>query len=289
MILLLLFGAACVSSSVIFIKLSGVHPVLLAAYRQLLAAVVLLPFFLRELRRSDRPELLPMFGRAALPGVLLGLHFITWIGGARMTLAANATLIISLVPLVMPFFVLAWAGEMVSRREMLGSGVALIGAVVLAYSDLRFTRETIGGDLICFFSMLLYAAYLVMARRNRAGSSLFLYVVPVYTVGGVFCLALSPIWVTPQMPSASELVWIVGIALIPTVLGHSTFNYCMRRMRAQVVSIVGMGEFIFSTIMAFLFLGEIPASLFYPAAAIVVIGALIVVLRPAELEPSGPQ
>ena len=70
---LIILGAVAISSSVIFIKLSSVHPMLLAAYRQLLAALVLLPFFLRDLRRTPDVKQISLLARSALPGVILGL------------------------------------------------------------------------------------------------------------------------------------------------------------------------------------------------------------------------
>ncbi len=274
-VLLLVFGVLAGSTSVIFNKLSAEHPLLLAGWRQLIAALVLLPLALRD-RRASGLTLAAALRRAALPGLVLAVHFITWIAGSRQTLAANAALIVNLVPVVMPFLLAVAVGERVSGGEIGGSLLALAGVAVLAASDLRLGPTTWEGDLLCLLSMLMYAVYLVLARRNRSGGSVWTYVVPLYAVGGLTCLALAVPWASPFKAYAPrEALYILGLALVPTVIGHTVLNASMRRLRGQVVPVIGMGEFVFSGILAFFILGETPSRMFYAAAALVVLGAVM--------------
>ncbi len=276
-VLLLVFGVLAGSTSVIFNKLSGEHPLLLAGWRQLIAALVLLPLALRDWKGRGL-SLRATLGRTALPGLVLALHFITWIAGSRQTLAANAALIVNLVPLVMPFLLTLAVGERVRAGEAGGSLVALAGVALLAFSDLRLGLATWQGDLLCLLSMLTYGVYLVLARRNSEGGSLWTYVVPVYAIGGLACLALALPLASPLKAYAPrEALYILGLALLPTVIGHTVLNASMRRLRGQVVSVIGMAEFAFSGVLAWLILGEVPSRLFYPAAALVVVGAAIAV------------
>jgi drug/metabolite transporter (DMT)-like permease len=280
--LLLIFGVFAGSTSVIFIKLSTEHPLLLAAYRQLIAAAALSPLFIRAWRR-DRPQgvdLSRIFLRSSLPGFILALHFITWIGGSRLTLAANATLIVNLVPVVMPFLLFFVVGERVGRREIVGTALALLGVGLLAGSDMHLGLDTWRGDTLCLASMLCYALYLLLAKRSRGGGSIWLYVVPLYSFGGFLCLAAGFVWAEPvKSYPTSEILLFLALGIVPTVIGHTVINYSMRRMRGQIVSVVVMAEFVFASIMAFFLLGESPALAFYPAAALVVAGALIVLLQ----------
>jgi drug/metabolite transporter (DMT)-like permease len=77
---------------------------------------------------------------------------------------------------------------------------------------------------------------------------------------------------------------MVGLAVIPTICGHSLLNAAMRRIRGQIVSLCNVSQFVFATIMGFLLFGEVPRALFYVACAIVVTGVVIVVLA-APPEP----
>ena len=108
-------------SSAIMIKASTIHPVLQASYRVLFAGIILAPLFFRELRRSGRRLSLRLIAPSVLPGIVLGLHFITWIFGARMTLAGNATVIVTMVPVAMPFFVFFMIRELPRRAEIVGT------------------------------------------------------------------------------------------------------------------------------------------------------------------------
>ncbi len=277
-VLLLVFGVLAGSTSVIFNKLSGEHPLLLAGWRQLIAAVVLLPLALRDWRAGGF-AFAATLRRAAVPGLVLALHFATWISGSRRTLAANAALIVNLVPVVMPFLLAAAVGERVNRGEVGGSLLALAGVALLAVFDFRLGVATWQGDLLCLASMLTYAVYLVLARRNREAVGLWAYVVPVYAIGGIACLVFALPWISPfKAYSGREAFYILGLALVPTVIGHTVLNASMRRLRGQVVSVVAMAEFVFSGVMAFVLLGEVPSRMFYPAAALAVAGAVVVIL-----------
>ncbi|MFW6353116.1 MAG: EamA family transporter, partial [Verrucomicrobiota bacterium] len=175
--LILLFGVFACATSVIFIRTSSTDPLLLSAYRLLLGVVFLLPLTWRARRRHPTYRMSREFRQVLWPGALLALHFITWIDGARQTAAANATLLVNMTPVAMPFFLWFVARERVTRGEMLGTLVVLMGVVLLVAADLRYAGQNVLGDVICFVSMLLYTAYLAFARRNRAIPSIYLYVV----------------------------------------------------------------------------------------------------------------
>jgi len=281
---LLVFGNICCASAVIMIKLSGEHAMLLAAYRQLLAALLLSPLFLRDIRRSGLP-LKTCLRTALLPGLALGLHFISWITAARMTPAVNASLIVNLVPIVMPFMLLFMVGERLHRNEVIATALALAGLLVLTGGGFRVDRASFVGDMLCLLSMLLLGFYLVLARINRRMPTIWLYVVPVYFIGGITAfLAALPVINPVKTYAANDIALIVGLALIPTVIGHSILNRSMKHLRGQVVSLFNMSQFVFAGIMAYFLLQETPASRFYPASAILVCAVLLVVLpgkRPA--------
>ena len=192
-ILLLILGVICCSSSVIFIKLSTEHPILLAAYRLLIAAVALTPVFVRNTRHYSFKRIRP----AILPGIVLGIHFISWNMGARMTLAANASLIVSIVPIVMPLFLFILLRELTDRQEIIGTAVAIAGIALLGSIDIHLSRTTFLGDLICFIAMILFAYYLALARKNRDYENIWLYIVPVYYIAGILCFIITLFFNSP--------------------------------------------------------------------------------------------
>ena len=286
-LLLLVSGVFACATAVIFIKASHIDPSLLAAFRLLGASFFLVPLCLRDLRKSTITFTWHDVKRSMLPGVLLGLHLILWIIGARLTLAANSSLIVNMVPVAMPFFLFLLSRELLNVRELIGTALAMIGVFVLARFDFRWDLDLFRGDVSCFVSMLLLTWYLAFARRHRKVASFWLYITPVYFVGGVFCLVASvpvalllgfPLPDVSAVANSYELTMVLALVLIPTVCGHSVLNYCMRRLRGQLVAIVNLSQFMFAAVLAFLILGEKPAVAFYAACVPIFLGALIAIL-----------
>lgn len=281
--LILIFGVFSCSTSVIFIKIGSTDPIVLSGYRTLLGGLFLAPVLLR-LGHLQAPPVTVLLKRAGPPAVFLGIHFITWIIGARLTPSANASLIVNMVPVVMPVLLLLVIHERITRPEAIGTVAAMAGVILLGIGDFSFSREHALGDLVCFLSMLFYAVYLIYARKNRDVPSVYFYVVPVYLLAGLFCLGIAGaadlagrevVWLGPDQ--SMELISIFGLALVPTVLGHSIINWALRSIRGQAVVIINLAQFIFAGIMGYLLLQEVPHAIFYLSSLLVVAGALVVI------------
>jgi drug/metabolite transporter (DMT)-like permease len=284
-ILLLMLGVFACSTAALMIRASDMHPILLAAYRLILAGLVLLPVYFRDARRHRASYGWRDLRAAIIPGILLGAHFISWISAVHMTTVANATLLVNLVPIAMPFLLLLMMGERLNLTELIGTVLALAGLYLLVAEDFNLDRSHFLGDMLCLVSMLLLSLYLVYGRRNGAMASIWLYVVPLYIFGGIFCLLTALFFVNPiQAYSARDIVVVAGLVLVPTVIGHSILNHCMKALRGQLVSIVNLTQFIYAGIMAFIFFGEIPRVSFYIASSLLLTGAVIAIrgLPPAR-------
>lgn len=273
---LLITSVFAVSTAVIMIKASTVHPALLAALRLFVATAALTPVFIREYRKHHATYTWDHVRASALPGLVLAIHFITWIIGARMTPTANASLIIGLVPLAMPFFLTALIQERLTRNEVLATVVALGAVGVLTVADLNLSAQYFWGDAVCFVSMLFYAFYMALGRKNRHFPSVWLYLVPLYLIAGLFCLAIAVFFVNPWQAYSPQDVWLIlGLGIVPTVIGHSLINVAMKHFRGQRVSIVNMGQFVFAGMQAYFWFGEIPGRAFYIASGLLMVSAVI--------------
>lgn len=278
--LLLALGLVSASSSVVFIKASTLDPVLLATGRLLVASLVVAPWFVaaaREHRTFFRREA----RRTLWPGVLLGLHFISWIIGARMTPAVNSSLLVNMVPLVTPVFLAAIAKERLRGAELPATLVAFAGVLWLTGSDFELSHEYFLGDLVCFGSMILFALYLVFGRVNRDFPSVWLYMWPVYSVAALVCAAIAVFTSDASAgPWTFRELWLVlGLGLVPTIVGHGSINYALKQLRGQVVGIANLGQVIFAGLFAYLLLDEVPLVTFYPACLLIAAGVVLVVRR----------
>ncbi|MCB1757561.1 MAG: DMT family transporter [Gammaproteobacteria bacterium] len=277
-LLLLLLGVFSASTSFIFIRESSEAPVMLAAYRLLLTVLLLSPLFWRDYQRHYTGTAMQMLRAAFWPGLILGLHFISWIIGVRLTPAANASLIVNLVPLVMPFFMLLFFQEKITRNEIIATLLALFGMLLLSAGDFNISMDYLIGDLVCLGSMILFGCYLALGRNSAKYQSIWLYLIPMYLVAGLFCLLIALPFSSPvHAYSGYEILMIAGLSLVPTIIGHTLLNFSMQKFRGQTVSIVNMGQFIFAGIIAWFLYREVPTREFYLASILLFFSVWLVV------------
>ena len=285
---LVFLGVFSSSTAVIMIRLSHTHPTVLAALRLLIASALLAPIFWSERRKHRAGYTREHRRRTLVPAALLATHLISWGYGSRMTPVASASLIANLVPIALPFFLHYLVAERINRTEIIGTVLAIGGVVALTAPGLLTGGAGFWGNVICFGSMIAAAGYVALGRRNRDFPSLWLYVVPVYLQAGLISLVAALPWLgTFEAASTREWMLMLGLACIPTILGHTMINYGVRHLRGQVVSLCNVTQFVFAGVMGFLLFREQPAPLFYAASAIVMAGiALVVLAAPTPLPPA---
>jgi len=266
---LLLFGVFSCATAIIMIKLSATSALLLPAIRLVLASLFLSPLFFRALRKH--PYTWGHVRRSLIPG-------------ARMTGAANAVLLVTMLPAIMPLVMWLLVKELLTRRELLGTALCLTGVFILSYEGLRVSMATFLGDMVCFGSMIFYAFYLGLGRKNNDFADLWLYVVPIYFFAGLMCYAITAAASEPLLPAnAYEWGLVLGLTILPTVTGHTIMNYSMQTLRGQIVSIFSLTQFIFAAILAYFILGEVPHWQFYVAVVFVLAGALTVIFHAPQV------
>jgi drug/metabolite transporter (DMT)-like permease len=79
--------------------------------------------------------------------------------------------------------------------------------------------------------------------------------------------------------SLDVYLWVLLLALVPQLLGHSTFNWALRYLPASYVSVTLLGEPIGSAILAYFFLGETPSGLMIFGAILILAGIYVASIR----------
>jgi drug/metabolite transporter (DMT)-like permease len=282
-----MFGVFCSSTAALMIKASHLHPAVLASYRLLFATVLLSPLYFSLLHKHRASFSIRDLRLVLLPGVTLALHIITWAQGAKLADSASASLIVNMVPIVMPFLLFFMDGEVITGKEVIGTLVSLSGMVLLAAANFGVDRQNFLGNIICFGSMFFLSFYLAQGRVSRHFPSIWLYLVPLYAIAGMICLVVAAFVANPfEVQPTREYILVLGIALVPTMLGHSIMNYSMKHLRGQVVSVLNLGQFVFAGILAYILFHEAPRPVFYGACALVVGGAIIVIRAMASVSES---
>jgi drug/metabolite transporter (DMT)-like permease len=251
-----------VSTAAILIRLAQVeaHSLVIAAWRLTLAILFLTPVALSthrsELRGLTRRE----WGSALASGLLLALHFATWITSLAYTSVAASVVLVSTYPLFVGIASHVLLHERLSREMVMALLVATAGSVLIGLGDLGESSHRLWGDALALMGAMAGAGYFLIGRRLRARLSLLAYVFPVYGTAAVVLMAVMLASGLPRIPQRPQTwLWLLLMALGPQILGHSSLNWALRYLSATYVTIATLGEPIGSTLLAWWLLGERPS------------------------------
>jgi drug/metabolite transporter (DMT)-like permease len=281
-----------VSTSSIFVRFAQreAPSIVIAALRLGFAVVAIAPFaiirYRSELRKFNRHQLL----LAALSGGFLAVHFAAWITSLEYTSIVSSVVLVSTGPLWVALFSPLFLKEPLIRPVLIGMLLALLGGTVIALGDScqinhglvcpsfsGFLRgEALLGNFLALVGAWALAGYLMIGRSLRSGMSLVPYIFVVYGVAAVALFAA--MFASGQRPtgfSGMTYVWILLLALIPQLIGHSTFNWILRFLPVTLVAITTLGEPVGSAVLAYFILKELPASLTIFGGLLILIGIYI--------------
>lgn len=282
----LTLGVVSVSWSAIFIRLADAPSVVIACARMVLATAFLIPFFVYEMLKV-RPvanTVEPARHQTLLivaSGVFLGLHMFAWISSLEYTTVAIAVVLVSTNPIFVGLgshFILK---ERVGAGLWAGIAVAISGSLVIGLSafdpeSFDWTGGHLAGAGLALLGAAFGSAYFLIGRRIRQSVSLVRYIFLVYGVAGALLLLVTVAGDRPLTGySPQTLLMFVLLALIPTILGHSSFNWSLKYISPSVVSVVVLGEPVLATILAVYVLNEVPALPEAIGAGIILIGIYI--------------
>mgnify|MGYP001827366004 FL=1 len=221
----LIFGMAAVSTGAIFARLADAPPLVIAAYRVGLAALVITPIALvkapRELRSLSRNDLL----FCVLSGLFLALHFATWITSLSYTSVANSVVLVNTNPLWV-----ALASPFITKeriRPVVATGIVIsvTGGAIIGAGDFAAGGKALLGDGLALAGSLCAAGYLLLGRNLRRKLSLLTYIFLCY---GSAALILWLVVLMARMPisgfSSETYACFVSMALITQLIGHTSFN-----------------------------------------------------------------
>ncbi len=117
---------------------------------------------------------------------------------------------------------------------------------------------------------LFAAFYLLVGRTLVSKLGTINYTFPLYSTSAVALIAVALISGGSVVPARSlDFVWFALLAIIPTLLGHSLYNYSLKHFRAHLVGIVILGEPIMASLWAYLLFTESPTIMTALGAALI--------------------
>ncbi len=284
--LVLVIGIVAVSTASLFIRYAQqeVTSPVIAAYRLALATLVLTPWFWKH-RAAWKRFSQGTWGWMLLSGAFLALHFLSWITSLEFTTVASSVVLVTTTPLWVALFSALFLRERLSRPLLIGLGLAFAGGLLMALGDVGGGNPTGGpervwgipavwfGDFLALVGAWAAAGYLMVGRHLRERTPFPVYLFFVYGTAAVLSWTFVLLRGLPWKGfSPSAYLWLVLLGLVPQLIGHSSFNWALRHLPTTAVAAHLLGEPVGSTLLALVFLGEIPAPLSLAGAILVLIG-----------------
>jgi drug/metabolite transporter (DMT)-like permease len=223
-------------------------------------------------RRLDRRRRLGLFAA----GVVLAAHFAFFVAGLLATSLAAAAALVSLEPLAV--VVAAWLsfGDKPTPREQVGLGLAMGGAALVGSSAGQGEHRLLG-DALVLVAVVLFGAYVALARGLRSTMPTTSYAACVYTIAAVSLVPVAMIDGHGAVAApASAWSGVLALGLVPTLLGHTLLQRAARHVPASIVALTSPGETVGSILIG-VAMGLAPTPTEWAGAALVVTGVIVAV------------
>lgn len=264
----------CMSTSGVFVRKSTAPSMVLALYRMVISALLMLPAVLlyhREEFKAHFREMLPW----VLSGVCFGLHFLTYFESLNYTTITTAVMLSTTEVFYVAICAFLFLHERISRKGWVGIGITFVGSVLLALAQGMQGGGNAKGIGIGVLAALAAAAFTLLGRRCRANVSNTLYTFVVFIFGSLTLLVgclLRGHALTGY--GSGTVLAALSMAIMCTLLGHSLLTWALRYQTAAYISSIKMLIPVFSTLYGWAFVGEVPQITVLLCCGVIIAGIL---------------
>ena len=278
-----------VSTASIFIRFAQADApsLVIAALRLTFATLLLAPLALTRHREEIKGLTSREITLGIFSGLFLTVHFATWISSLEYTSVASSAVFVATGPLWVALLSPALLNERLTRAAIVGLTLALLGGAVVGLSDACVIQNGIQcpelgqvlqgramwGNFLALAGAWAVTGYLIIGRKLRAKISLIPYIFVVYGISAIGLIIV--MFVAGQSPLGYPIKtygWIFLLALIPQIIGHSTFNWALGYLPAAFVAVTTLGEPVGSAILAFFILQETPSMIMILGGVLILFG-----------------
>lgn len=254
-------------------------------WRNIIGGLIMLPFALvrgewkNQVQRSA-------IKWSALAGFLLALHFICFFWAMKYTSVATGTALTATQPIFAAIFVKLTGGH-IPKKSIGGMVIAFVSVIIITGIDLNLSVRSFQGDLMAVIGGALGAAYMMLGAKVQREISTSTFTSVCYLVCGLSILPV--VFLTnANLTGFSSNEWLLlgGLILGAQFLGHTLFNFSLKRVSPAVVSLVVFFEVPVSAILAYFWLGQQPPAGTIPGIIGLLFGCSLFVLRSNQLNSS---
>ena len=281
--LFLPIGIIAISTASILIKLCDAPVLTIASYRMILASLMLTPFacYKKPWRGWERKEIKWFL----LSGLFLSLHFAFWIASLKYTSVASSVVLVTTHPIFVGIGGWLFLKERIGMNLAAGIALSVFGCGLVSSGDVSLSKGALIGDGFALLGAIAASGYLLLGRKLRKDYDLFSYIFPVYSTAGLILIPLSLISQESFFGySSTTYAYLFLLALIPQLIGHTTFNWALKYLPASMVAFTILGEPIGSTILAYLILKE-GLTIWKVLGGTLILSGILIALRNTSKSP----
>ena len=275
---LLLGGIIGIGMSGPLIALSAMPILVLIFWRNLGGAILMAPFALRAKQYKSAAERRAI-GWSALAGFFLALHFIGFFIAMRFTSVAAGVALTALQPIFAAVYI-RFLGGHIPKKAWLGMAISFAGVLVITGVDLTISFRTFLGDLAAIACAALSALYVLIGAKAQRTINTSTYTTVCYATCAITALPLL-LLVGDPLIDFPQLEWLLLIALIlgSQILGHTMFNFSLKRVSPTVVSLIVFFEVPIGALFAWWWIDQIPPAGTIPGIIVLLLGCALFVTR----------
>ncbi len=280
--LLLCIPSLCWAGNAIVGRLAAGHiqPVTLSFLRWVLAFLMILPFAWKHLVH-DWPAIRSRLGvmiTISVIGISLFNPLQYW--ALEYTLALNTLLLQSALPLYVAVWSLIVLGIRLTLPQAGGVLLSLIGVLVIllhgdfsALTSIAFNK----GDVIVTIALVLFGLYLVLTLKRPPIHGLSF---AAFTFGcGAACMIPLLIWELLSEPvmqiNTANVLSLLYVAAFPSTVAYLCYNRGVQLVGANRAAPFFHLAPVFGSVMALVFLGELPQPFHFVGFALVLTGVFV--------------
>ncbi len=204
-------------------------------------------------------------------GMVLALHWWSFLESAQISTVAISTITFSTFPLFVTFLEPLVFQEKLHRENVLVAIIVLIG-VFVTIPEFTLANQMSRGILVGMISSLAYA---ILAVLNRFLSGHYQSTVVSLYEQGTAALVLAPVVLTMSLhPTGAELGLLLFLGIATTALAHTIFINSLKHISAGLAGIIASMESVYGIVIALAALGEIPSAREI-IGAVIIIGAVV--------------
>lgn len=205
-----------------------------------------------------------------ISGIILAFHWWSFLYSIQISTVAIGTITFSTFPLFITI-IESIRNQKISILELVSSLLIILG-VFITIPEFSLSNDMFVGIIIGILSALSYALLTLMNRYFSIYYSST--TIALYEQSSATVILLPTLLFINSTPTFKDISLLIFLGIVTTALAHTLFITSLKHVEAHKAGIISAMESVYSILLAYLFLHEIP-TVREIVGAIIIIGVVM--------------